>query len=47
MNFHFDLNNVIQASEMMLQGMIGIFVVLGIIALIVLAMGRLGGKKKK
>ena len=47
MNFHFDLNNVIQASEMMLQGMIGIFVVLGIIALIVLDMGKMGGGKKK
>ena len=31
---------------MLLQGMIGIFVVLGIIALIVLAMGKMGGKKK-
>ena len=47
MNFHFDLNNVIQASEMMLQGMIGIFVVLGIIAIGVWAMGKTGGKKKK
>lgn len=38
--------NMILALEMMAQGMIGIFVVLGIIALIVLAMGKMGGKKK-
>ena len=32
----------------MLKGMVGIFVVLGIIALIVLAMGKMeSGKKKK
>ena len=35
------------AVAMLLQGMIGIFVVLGIIALIVLAMGKMGGGKKK
>ena len=35
------------ALAMLAQGMIGIFVVLGIIALIVLAMGKMGGKKKK
>ena len=35
------------AVAMLLQGMIGIFVVLGIIALIVLAMGKMGSKKKR
>ncbi len=38
--------NLEGAVAMLLQGMIGIFVVLGIIALIVLAMGKMGGKKK-
>ena len=42
------MDNIIQALEMLAQGMIGIFVVLGIIALIVLAMGKMeSGKKKK
>ena len=35
------------AVAMLLQGMIGIFVVLGIIAIIVLLMGKMGRKKKK
>ena len=35
------------AVAKLLQGMIGIFVVLGIIALIVLAMGKMGSKKKR
>ena len=40
--------NMFLALEMLAQGMIGIFVVLGIIALIVLAMGKMeNGKKKK
>ena len=38
--------NLEGAVAMLLQSMIGIFVVLGIIALIVLAMGKMGGKKK-
>ena len=42
-----NMENVIQALEMLAQGMIGIFVVLGIIALFVWAMGKLEGKKKK
>ena len=41
------IQNLESAAAMLLQGMIGIFVVLGIIALIVLAMGRMGGGKKK
>ena len=41
------IQNLQGAVAMLLQGMIGIFVVLGIIALIVLAMGKMGGKKKK
>ncbi len=40
------IQNLQGAVAMLLQGMIGIFVVLGIIALIVLAMGKMGGKKK-
>ena len=40
------IQNLESAVAMLLQGMIGIFVVLGIIALIVLAMGKMGGKKK-
>ena len=37
--------NVIYALEMLGQGMLGIFVVLGIIALLVVLMQKLGGKK--
>ena len=37
--------NLIQAFEMLGQGMLGIFVVLGIIALLVVLMGKLGGGK--
>ena len=44
---NFNWANVEQALEMLAQGMIGIFVVLGIIALIVVAMGHMGGGKKK
>ena len=40
------IQNLQGAVAMLLQGMIGIIVVLGIIALIVLAMGKMGGKKK-
>lgn len=41
------LMNLEAAVIMLLQGMIGIFVVLGIIAIIVWAMGKSGSKKKK
>ncbi len=37
--------NLIHALEMLGQGMLGIFVVLGIIALLVVLMGKLGGGK--
>ena len=37
--------NMIGALEMLGQGMLGIFVVLGIIALLVVLMGKLGGGK--
>lgn len=37
--------NLIGALEMLGQGMLGIFVVLGLIALLVVLMGKLGGKK--
>jgi len=41
-----DMNgNLIQAFEMLGQGMLGIFVVLGAIALLVVLMQKLGGKK--
>lgn len=37
--------NVMYALEMLSQGMLGIFVVLGLIALMVLLLGRLDSKK--
>lgn len=37
--------NLVGALEMLGQGMLGIFVVLGIIALLVVLMGKLGGGK--
>ena len=37
--------NVMQALEMMGQGMLGIFVVLGLIALLVVLMGKIDHKK--
>lgn len=37
--------NLIQALEMLGQGMLGIFVVLGLIALLVVLMQKLGGGK--
>lgn len=43
MNVNFD--NVLQATEMMGQGMTGIFVVLGIIALAVAFLKKLDQKK--
>ena len=39
--------NMFLALEMLAQGMIGIFVVLGIIALFVWGLGKLESKKKK
>ena len=42
-----NMENVMQSLEMLAQGMIGIFVVLGIIALFVWGLGKLEGKKKK
>ena len=41
------LANLNAAVGMLLQGMIGIFVVLGIIAILVVLMGKMGSKKKK
>lgn len=37
--------NIIRALEMLGQGMLGIFVVLGLIALLVVLLGKLDGKK--
>ena len=37
--------DLLQALEMLGQGMLGIFVVLGVIALLVVLMGKLGGGK--
>ena len=45
MNINFE--NIEQALEMLAQGMLGIFVVLGIIAILVWVMGKLESKKKK
>jgi hypothetical protein len=41
-----NMDNVVQALEMMGQGMLGIFVVLGLIALLVVLMQKLDNKKK-
>lgn len=43
MNFE----NVVPALEMMVQGMLGIFVVLGIIALVVAFLKKLDNPRKK
>lgn len=37
--------NLIRALEMLVQGMLGIFVVLGLIALLVVLLRKLDGKK--
>ena len=42
-----NMENVMQSLEMLAQGMIGIFVVLGIIALFLWGLGKLESKKKK
>ena len=42
-----NMENVMQSLEMLAQGMIGICVVLGIIALFVWGLGKLESKKKK
>ncbi len=44
---NFDIANLEQSLEMLAQGMIGIFVVLGIIAIFVWGLGKLESKKKK
>ena len=41
-----NMDNVIQALEMMGQGMLGIFVVLGVIALLVALMQKLDNRRK-
>ena len=38
-------DNVMGAVEMLGQGMLGIFVVLGLIALLVVLLGKMDGKK--
>ena len=40
-----NLMNIMQAAEMMLQGMVGIFVVLSTIALLVEVLGKLDSTK--
>ena len=42
-----NMDNVRQALEMMGQGMLGIFVVLGLIAILVAVMQRIDNGKKK
>ena len=42
-----NMDNITQALEMLAQGMVGIFVVLGIIDLFVWGLGKLESKKKK
>ena len=41
-----NMENIIQSLEMMGQGMLGIFVVLGIIALLVAVMQKIDNRKK-
>ena len=41
-----NLDNMMAALEMMGQGMLGIFVVLGIIALLVFVMQKINNRKK-
>ena len=40
-----NMENVMSALEMMGQGMLGIFVVLGLIALLVMLLGKFDAKK--
>lgn len=40
-------NNFMVSLEIMVKGMAGIFVVIGILTLIVMAMGRISKKEKK
>ena len=41
-----NMDNIMQSLVILAQGMIGIFVVLGVIAILVWAMGKLESKKK-
>lgn len=41
-----NMENIVQALEMMGQGMLGIFVVLGVIALLVALMQKIDNRKK-
>ena len=41
-----NMENIAMSLEMMFQGMLGIFVVLGLIALLVLAMHKIDHRKK-
>ena len=41
-----NMDNVVQALEMMGQGMLGIFVVLGVISLLVALMQKLDNRRK-
>ena len=40
------LENIAAAAQMLWQGMLGVFVVLGIIALLVYLLGRITGRQK-
>lgn len=42
-----NMDNVMQALEMMGQGMLGIFVVLGVIALLVMLMQKIDNRGQK
>ena len=41
------MGNFIIALEIMLKGMVGIFVVIGILTLLVMLMGKISGPRKK
>ena len=42
-----NMDNILQALEMMGQGMLGIFVVLGVIALLVMLMQKIDNRDRK
>lgn len=46
-SFHIDFSAFVDSLQYMLKGMAGIFIVVGLIILVLLALEKLGGKKKE
>ena len=46
-SFHIDLPAFVDSLQYMLKGMAGIFIVVGLIILVLLALEKLGGKKEE